>query len=142
MTDLAMKRLHVQEPWFSEIFAGRKDVEDKPEDLFAYSFSDDFCPAGSCNFSRIYTEDVLRMDNMFRSAISGSEYFEISIQMAKAALRRKKLYERRQKLQREWSRTFWSDGRLAGFFCENPGLRKFIGTKLLLFSNFSDYEDK
>lgn len=79
------------------------------------------------------------MDRLFRSAISGPEYLEISIQMAEAA-RRKKLYERRQKLQREWSRTFFlrensSDVGLVGFFGKYPGLRKFIGTKILLFSN-------
>lgn len=51
-----------------------------------------------------------------------------------------KLYEHRQKLQRECSRTFFlrenlSDVRLATFFHNYPGLRKFIGTKLLLNVN-------
>ena len=121
------------------------DRQPGPENLFACSFSNHLSPIGSCNFSRI-PEDVLRVDYMFCSIEERRAYASANLEICifdKEAERQKKLRAFRQKLQREWSRTFFSqknlsNGRLAGFFCKYPGLRKFIGTKLLLFSNVSD----
>lgn len=106
--------------------------DDALRNLSAFSLLNDFSPIGSCNFSRITENDVLRMHYMFCSVEECRAF--------KSKLRRQRLYERRQQLQREWSRTFFLqqnllDFRLAGFFSKYPGLRPFIGTKIMLFSD-------